>query len=262
MSATAAMSVAWLSLAPVKSLRLHEVDELHLGLDGVEGDRQFLLSDGNGHLVNAKRVGALMQVVAERAASRTSLTLRFPDGEVVGGEVVLGPPSTVLAYGELRPVRAVVGPWSAALSSFVGFEVRLVAPVAAGGGVDRFPGGGATLLSVASVDALALAAQVPEVDRRRFRMNVGLDGAAAFEEDGWIGRVVAVGEASIRVKGNVGRCAVTTENPLTGIADLRTLHLLGNLRAGVAATEPLPFGVWGEVVGAGRVRVGDAVRVV
>jgi uncharacterized protein YcbX len=257
----AAAAVSWLSMAPVKSLRIQEVPEVHLGPDGVEGDRRFLLSDSNGHLFNGKRMGALMQVVAESAPPHTALTLRFPDGEVVSGDVQLGARTTVLAYRELRPVRAVLGPWSEALSAFADVDVRLVQPLAGGGGVDRYPGGGVTMLSTASVEALAEAAAVAAVDRRRFRMNIGLEGPQAFEEERWLGRVVAIGEATVRLSGNVGRCAVTTENPVTGVADLRTLHLLGDLRAGAPSTEPVPFGVWGEVVQPGRVRLGDAVQV-
>ena len=257
----AGTAVGWLSMAPVKSLRIEEVSEVHLGPDGVEGDRRFLLSDSNGHLFNGKRMGTLMQVIAESAPPHTALTLRFPDGEVVGGDIELGARTTVLAYRELRPVRAVLGPWSDALSAFAAVEVRLVQPLDGGGGLDRYPGGGVTMLSAASVEALAGAAGVAAVDRRRFRMNIGLEGPAAFEEDRWLGRVVAIGEATVRVNGNVGRCAVTTENPVTGVADLRTLHLLGDLRAGAPSTEPLPFGVWGEVVQPGRVRLGDPVRV-
>jgi uncharacterized protein YcbX len=261
MTAEAAAVVGWLSMTPVKSLRIQEVSEVHLGPDGVEGDRRFLLSDSNGHLFNGKRMGALMQVIAESAPPHTALTLRFPDGEVVSGDVELGARTTVLAYRELRPVRAVLGPWSEALSAFADVDVRLVEPLAGGGGVDRYPGGGVTMLSAASVGALAGAAGVAAVDRRRFRMNIGLEGPQAFEEERWLGRVVAIGEATVRLNGNVGRCAVTTENPVTGVADLRTLHLLRDLRAGAPSTEPLPFGVGGEVVQPGRVRLGDAVRV-
>lgn len=256
---TAGITVGWLATAPVKSLRLAEVSELLLGSDGVAGDRRFLLSDANGHLLNGKRVGGLVQVIAEIMPPGTALSLRFPDGEIVGGEIQLGRLGTVLAYRELRPVREVLGPWSEALSEFAGLEVRLVEPVDSGGGVDRFPGGGVTILSTASVAALAGAAGVEHVDRRRFRMNIGLDGPRPFEEEEWVGRVVAIGETEVRLHGNVGRCAVTTQDPVSGVVNLPTLHLLGDLRRGVAATEPLPLGVWGEVNRAGRIRLGDGV---
>jgi uncharacterized protein YcbX len=59
--------------------------------------------------------------------------------------------------------------------------------------------------------------------------------------------------------GHVGRCAVTTQDPDTGIRSLDTLHLIGETRGHIPATEPLPFGVQAEVVSPGVVRVGDAV---
>jgi len=64
----------------------------------------------------------------------------------------------------------------------------------------------------------------------------------------------------IRPRGNVGRCAVTTQNPDTGVPDLDTLRLLGEYRGDVETTEPLPFGIWGEIVEPGCVRLGDPVE--
>jgi uncharacterized protein YcbX len=63
-------------------------------------------------------------------------------------------------------------------------------------------------------------------------------------------------------QGNVGRCAITTQNPDSGIVDLDTLKALAAYRADVETTEPLPFGVHAAVVEAGNVRVGDPVEVV
>jgi uncharacterized protein YcbX len=246
-------------MTPVKSLRLHAVDEIVLDRSGVRGDRRFLITDAQGHLVNGKHLGGLMQLVAEFPPPYDALTVRFPDGTRLVAEVEVGEASTMLAYGELRSVCPVLGPWSAALSAWTGTELRLVQAVDPADGVDRRREGGVTLLSSASVDALAEAAGVDRVDPRRFRMTVGVDGFAAFEEEALIGRVVEIGEAAVLVKGNVGRCAVTTRDPETGDVDFPTLHLLRDLRAGVDSTEPLPFGVWGEVVEPGPVHLGDAV---
>lgn len=251
--------VAWLSMTPVKGLRLHCVDTLTLDTRGVRGDRCFALSDPAGHLVNGKTVPTLLQVVAEHAAERQELTLRFPRGEVVTEVVRLGAPAALHAYGGRRPARLVVGPWAAALSAWVGRELQMLRLETEGNGVDRPGSGAVTLLSTASVAALAGAAQTATVDPDRFRMSVGVAGVAAFAEEAWRGLTVAVGEAEVRVWGNVGRCSVTTLHPATGVPDLRTLHLLGDLRAGVAATEPLPFGVHAQVVTPGRVRLGDPV---
>lgn len=249
-------TVAWLNIAPVKSLRLQPVTHIQLDRWGARGDRRFAITDSDGHLVNAKRMPALVQVIAHADAG--SLSLRFPDGTDATGEPRAGAAATMLAYGETRPVRIVEGPWADALSTWAGTPLQLVEPEE-GDGVDRRRPAGVSLLSVASLDWLAQAAGTGEVDRRRFRMTVGINGVAAFEEERWIDRVVAIGSATVRVHGNVGRCAVTTLDPDRGVADLQTLHLLRRLRDDVPSTEPLPFGVWAEVISPGEIRVGDEV---
>ena len=54
---------------------------------------------------------------------------------------------------------------------------------------------------------------------------------------------------------------ITTRDPETGVVDLKTLHLLQSYRGELETDEPLPFGVYGAVRRAGRIRVGDPVRV-
>ena len=61
------------------------------------------------------------------------------------------------------------------------------------------------------------------------------------------------------VRGLVGRCAVTTQNPETGVKDLDTLRTIRGYRPEVEGEEPLPIGVWGGVERPGRVRIGDTV---
>ena len=86
------------------------------------------------------------------------------------------------------------------------------------------------------------------MDGRRFRMTIGVDGVAPHAEDGWLGRRVRVGDAVLAVRGNVGRCAVTTLDPEHGVRDLDTLGTIAQYRGEVPTSEPLPFGVWCEVV--------------
>jgi uncharacterized protein YcbX len=189
------------------------------------------------------------------------LALRFPDGVIVGGDVEVGDDVTTDFFG--RPVagRLVVGPWSEALSELAGRQLRLVRLERPGDGTDRGRGAGISLVATSSLEALAAAADVERVDGRRFRMLFGVDGVPAHAEDEWLGRRVRIGDAMIVPRGNVGRCVVTKQDPDTGVPDLDTLGALAEYRGDVEATERLPFGVWGEVVEPGRVRLGDAVIV-
>jgi uncharacterized protein YcbX len=248
-------SVTALSVTAVKGTRLRQVDSISLSSAGARGDRRFYVIDERGWMVNAKALGLLQTVVAD--AHDGSLSLTFPDGRVVSGEIARGETVSTRFFSDPREAHLVTGPFSEALSAHLGRTVRLVEP--ATGAVDRGRVGGATLISRASLAALASAAGESDVDARRFRMLVEVDGLSAHAEDAWVGRRVRVGDAVVSWRGHVGRCPITSRDPDTGVVDLQTLDVLREYRGGVDATEPLPFGIYGEVVVEGAVRVGDAV---
>ena len=215
--------------------------------------------DDEGALLNAKRVPSLLAIRAELDEERP--LLRFPDGSDVVGDVELGAHIVTSFYG--RPVegRLVEGPWSDALSAYVGRPVRLARTEREGDGVDRGRLAGATLVSTASLDALRDAARESRpVDGRRFRMTIGIAGVEPHAEDGWIGSEVRAGGATVAVHEHVGRCAVTTLHPDRGVRDLDTLGTIAAYRGEVQTREPIPFGVWCEVVEPGPVAVGDPVE--
>jgi uncharacterized protein YcbX len=241
-------------------MRLASVEKIELDTTGVRGDRRFYVVDADDALVNAKRAPVLLTVRPLVEDGR--LALRFPDDATVEAEVRLGDRVETSFYG--RPVvgRIVEGPFDDALSELVGKPVRLARTEREGDGVDRGRLAPASLVSTASLEALRAAAGVGErVDGRRFRMTVGVDGAVAHAEDGWIGERVRIGGAVVFVREKVGRCAVTTRDPDTGIRDLDTLGAIAAYREDVPTNEPLPFGVWCEVVEPGPVALGDPVEV-
>ena len=249
-------TVAWISVTPVKGLALRQLEECELTELGVAGDRQFFLVDENDRLVNSKGLGALQQIVA-RFEGQT-LALDFPDGTTVAERVGLDGSLDAQFWGVTVPVRVVEGPWNEAISDFAGRGLRLVR--SPGPATDRMRAGAATLLGTASLEAMARHFGIDAVDGRRFRMNFGIEGLEEHEEDGWLGRRVRLGEAVVVPQGNVGRCAVTTQNPETGKPDLDTLKALAAYRGALESTEPLPFGVHAAVAEAGRVRLGDPVE--
>jgi MOSC domain-containing protein len=186
------------------------------------------------------------------------LTMKLADDEEISAAVERGEEIETRFFSRLRHARVVNGPWADHLSAYIGEPVRLVEPQDSA--VDRGRDGAATIVSVASLEALAGVLGVASVDGRRFRMNVGFDGTQPHIEDEWLGRQIRVGDAVIVPQGNVGRCAVTTQNPDTGDPDLDTLKALARYRGELETTEPLPFGVHATVVAPGRVRVGDPVE--
>jgi len=54
---------------------------------------------------------------------------------------------------------------------------------------------------------------------------------------------------------------VALVDPSTGMRDFDTLEVLARYRREVPSTEPLSFGVWARVDQAGRVALGDDIRV-
>jgi uncharacterized protein YcbX len=249
--------VVRINVAPVKSLGLVHPEAIELGTRGVDGNRRFWLVDENRRLVNNKRRGPLVRVRPEWDERTRELALTFPDGTRVAGTVELGDqPFEVEMYGYPLASRRVVGPWEDALSEYAGAPLTLL--WAEEGAPDRLYAGTVTLVSRASLLRLAAEAGEDDLDGRRFRMLLEIEGVEPHEEDEWQGTQVRVGEATIQVNGDVGRCAVTTHDPDTGVPTVDTLGALARYRR-EGRKEPLPFGVYASVVVPGRVRVGDEV---
>src|SRR5215475_2746279 len=243
-------TVARINVTPVKGLGLQHPDEVELTARGVEANRRYYLISG-WRLFNGKDHGPLVRIAPH--AEDGTLSLRFPDGKEVAGEVELGQSVTTNFWGRRVSGRLVVGPWADALSDYAATALQLVRTDEPGAGSDVHVG---TLLARASLDRLG-AELGAEVDGRRFRMLFELDGAGAHEEDTW--ERVRIGDAVVRMAGPVPRCAVTTQDPDTGVRSLDTLAGIKSYR-GLREGSNLDFGVYFDVEEPGRVRVGDAVE--
>jgi uncharacterized protein YcbX len=219
----------------------------------------MFLVDERGRMVNGKHHPALTGVIAE-LRDDGSLELALPGGRRVHGAPRPGEPLKVRFYSKMRDARAIEGPFSQALSEYVGAPLRLVAFADGRSAVDRGAAGAVSLISGASAAAIARAAGQEKLDTRRFRMTIELEGAEPFAEDAWIGRELHIGGARLKPFGHVGRCNITTLDPDTGRPDLPTLDLLRELRGELATTEPLALGVHCAVLEPGEVSLGDAVE--
>lgn len=94
-----------------------------------------------------------------------------------------------------------------------------------------------------------------DVDPLRFRANIYVDGAEPWEEFGWVGSDIRIGDALCRVDRRNGRCSATNVNPGTGRRDL---DIPGSLRAAFGHKD---LGVYLTVVEGGTIAVGDRAEV-
>jgi len=115
-------------------------------------------------------------------------------------------------------------------------------------------------IAAVSIFGLATAARIADesgtpVDPARFRANFYVDGADAFAEERWVGRVLRLGDAArVAVTAPDERCAIVSLDPRTGASDPGVLRAIAQRHGNRA-------GVYGAVLTPGTVRVGDAVTV-
>jgi len=110
-----------------------------------------------------------------------------------------------------------------------------------------------SIVNRASVAAVETVVGAP-VDPLRFRANVYVDGWPAWHEFTLLNHEITLGDgARLKIVKRIVRCAATNVEPGTGIRDLAIPETL--LRSFGHAD----CGVYGEVVGAGSIAVGDAV---
>ena len=95
-----------------------------------------------------------------------------------------------------------------------------------------------------------------QLSLHRWRGNLWIDGTEAFEEFGWIGKRLRLGEAELEVVSKITRCRATTANPDTGEVDADTLGTLSTVYG------HQEFGVYAFVRESGRIAVGDKLEVI
>lgn len=251
-------TVARLSIAPVKSTGLHHPKRIVLHPWGAEGNRVFHVVDPDGGLINAADLGSLLALRTDHEPAAERLAITFPDGTRVEGDgASLGRAVVTVFFGRPAAAHVLDGPWAEALSSYLGRPVELARCDRPGDGNDDFA---ASLFSTASAQELARrSGQDRGRDSRRFRMLIEVEGCEPHQEDSWIGGVVRVGGAVLRVAKPVARCVITTKDPDTGRRDLETLAAIAAYR-GMREGRKIDFGVYADVLESGTVSLGDEVR--
>jgi MOSC domain-containing protein len=247
------------NLTPVKSTALIHPEAIDLRPEGAVGDRRFLFVHANGERLSGLSKAPLFKVRSSYDVEQEHLRLAFPDAgfDVAGDSTSFGDAVTVKLYDREIPARHVDPRFTEAAREATGdtrLELLRVDEPEYAGGVDRV-----SIVSRASVDDVGMRGGVDQLDSRRFRMLVEIADAAAFEEDGWSGRRVRIGDAVVRVGEQMPRCVITTINPDTGTKDFPTLEILAGYRK---VNTLLMFGMYGVVEQPAVVRVGDPVDVI
>jgi len=225
--------VVALTRYPVKSLAGEALPEAVVEPRGVVGDRRWAVYTEDGGIGSGKttrrfrRVDGLLALAATSNGGAPRVTA--PDGR----SAVAGTPDADALVTDLlgRPLR---------LAQEVEVPHHDEAPV--------------HVVTTAAVRRVAELLGAP-VDVARFRANVVLDGAGTgFPEDGWDGRLLAIGDdVVLRPDGGMTRCRMVDLLEGGEPADDGLLRLLGRERDTV-------FGLRAFVERGGIVRVGDPAR--
>jgi uncharacterized protein len=92
-----------------------------------------------------------------------------------------------------------------------------------------------------------------ELDPLRFRANIYFEGLPAWEERKWAGKIIACGDAKLKVFAETGRCEATSVDPKTALRGLSLPALL--LRSWGHSN----FGLYAKVLSDGKATAGGAI---
>ncbi|RKS72478.1 hypothetical protein CLV35_2722 [Motilibacter peucedani] len=247
-------SVSGLTVAPVKGLAAVPRQRVRLEQQGVAEDRRLFLLRADGTVATIRQLPALATLEPDLDLEAGELRLRLPGGGSVATAVhEAGAALSADLFGKQRAGRRLSGAVEDAVSEAAGEPLRLVLADRTGIGWDEGP---VSLVSRASAAAVGLPEDEAGPQLRRLRVLVELEGAAPYEEDGWVGRDVRVGAAVVRVSHLLQRCVVIGASPVTGEQDWDGVRRLVQVRG----RDLTCLGVIATVVEPGEVGVGDPVE--
>jgi len=212
---------------PVKSMAGERLQSCFVAATGLKGDRRWALVDGK-----ANRAGKPLTI------RETELLLTYRARLADRGVQVVTPGGQTCILDE-RLVADLAAKTSRPLTLREG----------AGLNFDDSP---VLVVNLTTVAAFELSAGV-EIDRRRFRANLYLEGLEPEEELRWLGRRIRAGDAELEVVSRCERCVVITRDPDTTRASPELLRVL-------TETSDTCMGVYCRVARPGMVAIGDPCR--
>jgi uncharacterized protein YcbX len=216
-----------------------------------------LVDPDRGRVLRTVENPLLMQAVA--AWDGEVLTVSLDGRTLTGTPAATGETVELDYWGRAARIEIVDGPWTAAFSDHLGYDVRLGRVPRAG---EVVYGASVSLLGTGSLRELAtrLAGGLAgPLDSARFRGTFLVDTGSLgpHAEDDWLGHRLRLGEAVVEVRNLVPRCAVIDSDPVTGRRDLPVLKTLAGYRH---RGEDILAGVDAVVVRPGVVSTGDRVE--
>jgi uncharacterized protein YcbX len=224
--------VAALWRYPVKSMAAEPLDEVEVAWHGLAGDRRWgfirpgLERSGFPWLTMRERPELALyrpRLLRPDQPDASPTVVRTPAGD----EMDVADPALAAELGDgVRVMRQHRGVFDAAPLSMIG-----------AGTVERLS------------DLVGT-----ELDVRRFRPNivVATVGGVAYAEERWVGEVLRIGEALVRVDRHDRRCVMVNVDPDTGQRERTVL-------ATIARERRNELGVYATPVHPGRLAVGDPV---
>jgi uncharacterized protein YcbX len=247
--------ISRIGYAAVKGSRHIAHDDVELTAAGPVGDRAFCLIDrARDRVLRTVENPVLLQ--ASATLRFPVLTVQLPARRVEGVPKPTGEEIKVDYWGRSARVELLDGPFAAAFSELLGFEVVLARAAQPGEVVYAGP---VSLVTTGSLRLLeeSIGPSAPAVAGERFRPTFVVDADEPHVEDTWAGLELQLGaEARVRVNGRLPRCAVIDLDPSTGRRDMNVLGTLAGYRH---LQHEIYFGVDAVVTAPGRVRDGDPV---
>nr|CAD6609840.1 MOSC domain-containing protein [Rhizobium sp. Khangiran2] len=269
------MKVSELNVYPLKSGRGIALTEAEIGLAGIPGDRQMMVTDPDGMFITQRDLPALARLDVTPQASSVEigmegsgkLTVEHPDVQQrMDVAVWKSALSAAVAGDEVNRT----------LSEWLGRDVRLVffddlshrtassewagedTPVTFADGYQVLI---TTTASLAAINADMRAHGEGEAGMERFRPNIVIETDEAWGEDNW--ESVEIGGITFDLVKPCARCIVTTQDQKTGARDVASpMPAMGRIRMSADRRVPGPLFGWNAVPRqTGRIHLGDEMRV-
>lgn len=262
------MQVTAITVYPVKSMQGVSLEHAEIAQTGFQHDRLWMLIDDWGYFLTQRQHPALALIHV--AVSNDALAISIPGQSTFLVPVTTrGPVLDATVWGSRCRVIDQGSAASRRIASFLGRSCRLVCMEpgfrreispsyrAKSDGPIGFPDSMPFLLT-SSASLTELNARLPRpVLMNRFRPNIVIDGAAAFEEEQW--RRIRIGSTPFRVPKKCLRCEIININQESGAKDIEPLETLEEFRS---SAKGVAFGINLIHESLGTIRIGDPVEVI